>query len=112
MAPSSGIAAESATSKTLTPMKSENNTENTAGSDCQERLVRPLERVRFANGLEATLQDDGTLRIMSTARGLRGITIYPSSDNSCRIGVIGKIHRANSQDRSRPLLATETPATD
>jgi hypothetical protein len=62
------------------------------GSDA---IVRPFERVRFANGLEATLQDDGTLRIMSTARGLRGITIYPSSDNSCRIGVIGEMYRKN-----------------
>lgn len=73
-------------------MPSPDISELPVGSD---DIVRPFERVRFANGLEATLQDDGTLRIMSTARGLRGITIYPSSDNSCRIGVIGEMYRTN-----------------
>lgn len=39
-------------------MKSENNTENTAGSDCQERLVRlSFSEARFIEGYAAALQD-------------------------------------------------------
>ena len=74
-------------------MPNTDNTELPVGSDA---LVRPFQRVRFENGLEATLQEDGTLKIMATARGLRGITIYPSSDNSCRVGAIGEIYRTNA----------------
>jgi hypothetical protein len=59
-----------------------------------QRPIPPLERVEFTNGLEATLQEDGTLRIMATARGLRAIAIFPSADNSCRVGVIGEIYKA------------------
>jgi hypothetical protein len=59
-----------------------------------QRPIPPLERVEFANGLEATLQEDGTLHIMATARGLRGIAIFPGADNSCRVGVIGEIYKA------------------
>ena len=84
-------------------MTNENQEPQTSGgkvpSDCLPRLVRQFERVEFENGLEVSLQEDGSLRIIATARGLRGIVIYPSSDNSCRIRAIGKIYVPNAKDR-------------
>lgn len=58
-------------------------------------LVGLYQRIAFENGLEVSLQEDGTLRVIATGRGLKSITIHPSTDCSCRIGTIGKLIKPN-----------------
>jgi hypothetical protein len=68
--PSSGIAAESATLKTLKTAYMKTTIENTPGSDCQERLVRDLTGItprkrgkilRMMERLQEELADNGMI---------------------------------------------------
>ena len=61
------------------------------------------ETVKFENGMEVSLQEDGSLRIIATGRGLRGIVIYPSSDNSCRIAALGKLYVPDKNEHSNRI---------
>ena len=72
--------------------------EITPGAHSVDRFFGPFEVVRFENGLQVMLDEDGRLRVIAEARGVHRIVILPTSDNSCRIEPIGKMYRHNGKD--------------
>ena len=52
-----------------------------------DKRIGPLQKVRFSNGIEIWMDEDGRLHVFSYARGQRGIAVLPRAENSCEIEV-------------------------